>query len=114
SPQGWRWVIRFHPIRSAKDRAADCALFAATGHKGVKIVRENDLLLYELLQECDVHITESSTCALEAMAFGVGTIVVTDTAYGRIGSFYFRSYIDRGVMCTANTADELLAMALSM
>lgn len=114
SPQVWTWVIRFHPIRSIKDRDADCALFAATGHPGVKIARENDSLLYELFQKSDVHITESSTCALEAMAFGVGTIVVTDTAYGQIGKFYFRSYIDRGVMCAADTAEELLAKVHSM
>ncbi|MDR7152336.1 hypothetical protein J2W49_004312 [Hydrogenophaga palleronii] len=114
SPQAWDWMIRFHPIRSTKDRETDCALFAATGHKGVKIVGESDSLLYELFQNIDVHITESSTCALEAMAFGVGTIVVTDTAYGRIGKFYFDSYINRGVMCVADTAGELLAKVQSM
>ncbi len=114
SPKSWKWMIRFHPARSPKDRESDCALFASTGHEGVEIDRKKNSLLYKFLQECDVHITEASTCALEALPFGVSTVVLADTAYGRIGCFYFLSYIERDVMRVAHTADELLAMVLSM
>lgn len=114
SPEGWRWRIRFHPARSTKYREADLALFAATGHKGIETDVENELPLYKCLQQCDVHVTESSTCALEALAFGVGTVVLSDTRLGRVGCFYFRSYIDNDVMHVANTAEELLSRLLSM
>lgn len=114
SPESWRWLIRFHPARSAKNRATDLALFSATGHKGIETDIENELPLYKCLQECDVHVTESSTCALEALAFGVGTVVLSDTRLGRVGCFYFSSYIEHNVMHVANNADELLAKLHSM
>lgn len=109
SPTEWRWLVRFHPSRSVADRAADRLLFLSTGHKGVEMGYPDDVPLYQLLNQCDAHLTGSSTCALEALAFGVPTIILADTALGKVGKVYYRHFVEQDVMHVAETATELLA-----
>lgn len=103
SPYTWRWLIRFHPAREKSKRAQEEQMFKNTGHPGVELERASSILLYELLSESDVHVTSYSACAIEALAFGVRSIII-----GTFGWKNFSSLIDQGLMMQADTSEKLI------
>lgn len=106
SPAMWTWVIRFHPSRQPAERQADQALLLATGHPG--IVFDDGQLLYAQLLECDCHLTEASSVALEAMFFEVPTLILADSILGKLGAISYEKYIAQGFMhCINNPLDGL-------
>jgi hypothetical protein len=92
SPADWCWLVRLHPMMREKTVELK-RLFESTGHAGVCFDLANDAPLYALLRNADVHATSYSTSAMEALAFGVPTVITHENgleAYGR--------YIEDGVM----------------
>lgn len=108
SSLAWVWMIRFHPKRRMKYRAADMRLFLETGHTGLEFERSNESLFFELLNDCDVHVTECSACALEALAFGVPSVILGGSDYGESGKVYYRPFIEKKLMMSADTATDLI------
>src|SRR5436190_1412246 len=103
SPRNWTWLVRFHPARAPDGRRNDERLLLATRHPGLDLTRANESLVFQLLSDCDVHVTETSTVALEALGFGVRTIVI-----GQDGMIRFASFIEQGHMRSARTREELV------
>jgi len=103
SPSSWRWLIRFHPAREKSSRVQEELMFKHASHPGVELDKANSLVLYELLGESDVHVTAYSACAIEALAFGVQTIIISSQ-----GRMTFSSLIDQGLMMTADTSEKLI------
>ena len=102
SPREWRWLIRLHPgMRQHLDSLSKqlCSL----NHPGVNVTESSLLPLYALLTICDVHLTRTSTCALEALAFGLPTVVVHEE-----GRSIFKDYIDAGAMRFADRPEQIL------
>lgn len=108
SPSTWLWMIRLHPKSSMEQRVAIMAKVQEIGHVGVDIDHHSSALLYELMSDCDVHVTESSSCAIEALAFGVRTVIMGGTAYGDLGKFSYRRYIEESLMDTADTVSDMI------
>ncbi len=108
SPLSWMWLLRFHPSRSKKHRDSDMCLCLKTGHPGLEFERSNESLLYTLLNDCDVHVTESSSCSLEALVFGVPSVILESSEVGETGKFYYRQFIERKLMFSVDTARDLI------
>lgn len=102
SPRDWRWLIRIHR-RDAAEQGRIEREFLQTGHPGVEAAQASALPLYALLQQADVHVTGYSTCALEALAFGLRSMLTHPSA-----DSVYRGYIMRGVMKRCESAGELL------
>jgi hypothetical protein len=103
SPATWRWLIRFHPARDKLKRVQEEQMFKLIGHPGVELERANSILLLELLNESDVHVTSYSASAIEALAFGVPSIII-----GAFGRKNFSHLINQGLMMPADTSEKLI------
>ena len=57
--------------------------------------------LYDLIEECDIHVTQNSTVAEEALYLNKSTIII-DPKW----SIYFENYISNGDMFVANTIND--------
>ncbi|MFC1735595.1 hypothetical protein ACFL1X_05720 [Candidatus Hydrogenedentota bacterium] len=101
-PSDWLWLIRVHRQTPAQlDVIADS--FDSLRHKGVLVREATALPLYALLQASDCHITGYSTCAMEALAFDVPTVLLHPSGpdiYGR--------FIENGSMCYIDRREDLL------
>ncbi|XCN73775.1 MAG: hypothetical protein Q3M24_03185 [Candidatus Electrothrix aestuarii] len=107
SPKDWLWMIRVH--RNDHEKLCEFErYFAETKHPGINLRDAIELPLYTLFQISDVHITGFSTCALEALAFHVPSIIIHES-----GKRAFRKYLERGVMQFARNKDELVNLATS-
>lgn len=107
SPKDWLWMIRIH--RNDHEKLSEFErYFSDTEHPGVNLRDAIELPLYTLFQISDVHITGYSTCALEALAFHVPSIIIHES-----GKRIFRKNLESGVMQFARNKDELVNLANS-
>lgn len=98
-PADWLWLLRVH--RSWRDAAAAVEREARKrGLARVVSVQATDLPLYALLRHSDVHVTWASTCAMEATAFGVPSVLLDKAAES-----WFSDYISSGAMRMAPDKD---------
>jgi len=86
APRSWRWWVRPHP--AAFDRAAEGAaqIERVEAMANVELRRAVELPLPILMELADIHLTQSSSTAIEARAAGVRTLF-----YDRVGYRYFES-----------------------
>lgn len=103
SPPGWLWLIRFHPATFPDVASRRLDRLKAFDNTRVEHTLTTQLPLYALLKVCDVHITGHSTCALEALAFGKPTIIVSQDGFDS-----YRDYIEKGVMAFAKDEEKLI------
>jgi hypothetical protein len=90
-PNSWTWVFRNHPsdkegkafLRELKNKLPTRKIDIETGQTNSVI---------EFLSTVDVHATHDSTCALEALALGMPSIITTE-----FGLDYFARWISAGV-----------------
>jgi hypothetical protein len=102
APSDWAWLVRLH--RSMAGERAEWERWAEAKVRGrVRIAAANDLPLYALLSAVDAHVTAFSTCALEALAFGVPSVAI-----GSEGRDAFSLFISHRVMYSADDGPELL------
>ncbi len=95
-PADWLWLLRVH--RGWREKGSDVELEATRrGLPRVLSVQPTMLPLYALLRHVDVHVTWASTCAVEAAAFGVPTVLLDEAARS-----IFQDYISQGIMTVAN------------
>ena len=103
APLDWHWWIRLH--RNMRERAPilEQELQGATG-RPVEVERATALPLYALLRNASWHVTAFSTCALEAMAFGVPTLL-TDAS----GAHAYDEFVKLGAMHTPSGLEARLS-----
>ena len=96
SPTGWRWLIRFHPRTPALVRHEQEQLFESVKRE-IEWERSSRAPLYALFDLADIHVTGSSTSALEAFRFGLPSVLIHCT-----GVEAFQEFVERRVMadCT--------------
>lgn len=109
-PANWLWLLRIH----RKWRKASAAVEREALDRGltqVVSVQATYLPLYALMRHSDVHVTWASTCAIEAAAFGVPTVLLDHAAEA-----IYSDHISAGIMRLAlekDSANGQIADALS-
>src|SRR5690606_5583780 len=84
SPRHVRWLIRLHRQMSDDPTALEQRLRRSGA--AVDVVNASRLPLYALFGVATCHVTGFSTCAIEALAFGVPTLLTHESgraAFGR-------------------------------
>ena len=105
SPQDWLWMIRVH--RNDHEKLSEFErYFAKIEHPGINFRDAAKFPLYTLFQISDVHVTGFSTCALEALAFHVPSIIVHES-----GKRIFSKYLEIGSMKFAKNEDDLVSFS---
>jgi hypothetical protein len=95
------WLVRLHPaMREARPMVKQ----VLGGLENVEIDLASDLPLYALLPRTGVHVTHSSSTVLEAGAFGINSVLLSD-----YGVELFAAECERGVAVRATNAAELIA-----
>jgi len=102
SPSEWAWLIRVHPALP-QERLVVRRELSDAKHQNVFIELGCDTPLHALLQNVDHHVTRDSTCALEAMCFGVATSIIAP-----VGKLAFREFLERGVMSYCESPRDLI------
>jgi hypothetical protein len=105
SPEEWFWLVRLHPATSEKEISHVKNLLNAFSTSKVEYVVASEAPLLLLIGISNVHITGSSTCALEALGFGLPSIIVNED-----GFIAYKKYIDAGVMLFAKNAEDVVSM----
>lgn len=100
SPADWLWLLRVHRGWREASRAVESKA-QERGLARVVSVQATDLPLYALLRHSDVHVTWASTCAMEATAFGVPTVLLHEAAEA-----IFSDYVSSGAMSLAHEGDD--------
>ena len=72
-----------------------------------KIYSKNEVDLYQLLELCQLHLTEESAVAIEADQLGLNTIVFSES-----GKDCFSNYIEEGRFIYCNCANTEAFIAL--
>ncbi len=103
APADWSWLVRAH--RSSGESAArlERELRRETG-SAVEVVRATRLPLYALLGVCAWHATGFSTCALEALPFGVPTLLLHPS-----GAHAYAAFVAEGAMVATEGVSSRVA-----
>lgn len=107
APPDWLWLLRIHPTDRHAGIDPASVLLERTGRVGganIETEHASRANLVALLERADVHVTDNSSSCLEALEFGVPTVI-----YGSLGRQVFADYIEEGVFATASDAEAFLA-----
>jgi hypothetical protein len=104
SPREWRWWVRVHG-RMGDDAKQLEVEFARATQRSVDVREATRLPLYALLRACSWHVTGFSTCALEALAFGVPTLLLHPS-----GEHAYADFVEQQVMWQHQAIDESLGL----
>jgi hypothetical protein len=100
SPDDYLILLRFHPMTGNYEKQM---LLNRIGNKvNVETKKATELNLYALFMNCDLHLTHSSVTAVEALAFGVPSVICSGA-----GREFFKEYIENGVMFYARSLNEI-------
>jgi hypothetical protein len=103
APRDWCWLVRLHP--HSRDRVGEVkSSLARAGVNNALVEEPTVALLYPLLRRADHHVTCWSTVCYEALAMGVPTTLVHETARQ-----LYQGYIDQGVFILALDVYTLLS-----
>jgi hypothetical protein len=102
SPAQWFWLLRFHPATSAAERSYFEAKLRSLECPNCEYELSGSMAPYALMQLCDLQVTGYSTCAQEALFFGLPTITVT-----RDGASALAEFIRAGSMLAAQDVAEI-------
>jgi hypothetical protein len=100
APPDWLWLVRPHRQTKVDPARLEAELREATGRR-VDVLRAARLPLYALLQVCAWHVTGFSTCALEALAFGVPTLLTHES-----GAHAYADLVAQRVMWPHGSPEE--------
>jgi hypothetical protein len=103
SPDEWLWLLRFHPATPQAERSHFESRLGAMSRTNFEHELSSRMALYALMQQSNVHVTGHSTCAQEALCFGVPTVTITGN-----GASAYKEFIDGGTMRYAGSAPDLL------
>jgi len=102
SPPEWLWLIRLHRQQLSQMNIIE-AEFSTLTHSAIILRQATNLPLYAMFTACDCHVTWYSTCAVEALAFGVPSVILHPS-----GLHAFKRYIEDGVMYYCNESREIM------
>lgn len=77
SQHHYHFFIRLHPVMIGREEEIEYMLREDYGITNFDIDKATNTPLYFLLPQIDVHITYASAAAIEAMHFGVGTVITS-------------------------------------
>jgi hypothetical protein len=92
TPSHWRWWVRLHG-RMGDDAAQLEAELGRATDRSVEVREATRLPLHALMRACAWHVTGFSTCALEALAFGVPTLLLHPS-----GERAYAGFVEQQVM----------------
>jgi hypothetical protein len=95
------WLWRFHPLTSPAERVE--LETQLKEHQNVHVIDAGEIHLYSLFKLADRHVTYSSATAMEALSFGLKTILIHPN-----GKDYFKDPVSDGVMHYAQNHVEIL------
>ncbi len=99
-PSDWLWLVRLHRRTQARPEQLQAELAGATG-RAIEAVEATRLPLHALLRVAAAHVTAFSTCALEALAFGVPTLLSHPS-----GEHAYAAFVAEQVMWPHRSASE--------
>ncbi len=102
SPNEWLWLIRLHPRQTGEKEMIKDTL-AGYQIDNYEMDYATQCSLYALLPRVDCHITAWSTVLIEALAFRIPSIIISEQGYE-----LYEDRIESGVFEYAEDADELL------
>jgi hypothetical protein len=91
-PRDWTWFLRLHGRMREEPQQLEAELRRACDRE-VDVVNATRLPLHALMRACVWHVTGFSTCALEALAFGVPTLLFHPS-----GEHAFSRFVEQQVM----------------
>jgi hypothetical protein len=100
APPEWLWLVRPHRRTKLDPASLEAELREATG-RSVDVRQAARLPLYALLRVCAWHVTGFSTCALEALAFGVPTLLTHES-----GAHAYADLVAQRVMWPHGSPEE--------
>ena len=102
SSDDYGWFLRLHrEMTTEVDALTD--QFISLKNKKIEIDKATNMPLYSLLKNAQVHVTSFSTCALEALAFGLPSLLLHE-----MGKETFHDYIKDGVMYFTENVNEAI------
>ena len=104
SPRSWKWLIRFHPVESNEQKKQNISLFRST-IANVEWEYPSDAPLFDILPLSHYHVTLYSSSCIEALAFGVPSILIDKT-----GVDVYEDYIKDKIFNYAETGEKLLKL----
>jgi hypothetical protein len=104
APLHWRWLVRLHRSMTESPEKLEAELRETIG-SNIEITAATRLPLHALLRVSAWHVTGFSTCALEALPFGVPTLLTHES-----GDHAFAEFIEAGVMHSWRSAEQAVAM----
>lgn len=105
------FIFRFHPARSEALRKRDVAIIGSSLRNHlVEFEFPEVSALYSSIERSDLLITEGSVAALEALAFGIKTIITGNGDLAKQALIDYGDYIKEGQMECARDANELVDM----
>ena len=102
APTEWLWMLRIYPGMEQKIDEIT-ALFADLNIDNVEISMASRMPLYQLLKHIDWHVSEGSTVCVEALRWGVPSVLLNPHAKES-----FARQLADGVFVTANSSEELI------
>lgn len=103
SPTEWKWFIRLHPGMIADKERFQTIFKSQCPNANIELDHATELPLLAWLRHIDIHVTQFSTCIIEAETFGVPSIITHVN-----GMDMYADQIQKGTACTAFTAIDLI------
>ncbi len=97
----FNWLIRLHPSMM-DEKSVVQEMLANSDIHNYELDVSSELPLYTILSNIDLHITHSSSTAIEASYFGVNSIVTSDYGWTLLSGQLESEYINLGI-----TADQI-------
>ncbi|EKD28519.1 MAG: hypothetical protein ACD_79C00287G0026 [uncultured bacterium] len=102
SQNDWFWLVRIHPmIKSQVEQIESILDFEQIDNYEVKLSTE--LPIYSLLNMVHVFITPGSTISVEALSFGIKTLL-----FGKLGEEIYSDFIEKGIFIKVESKDQIL------
>jgi hypothetical protein len=100
TPLHWRWWVRLHGRMGDDATRLETELCRAT-RRSVEVREATRLPLPALMRACSWHVTGFSTCALEALAFGIPTLLLHPS-----GEHAYARFVEKQVMWPHQSSRE--------
>lgn len=102
SKPDWQWWIRLHPLMLDKKEQIK-TLFSEHSTARIEVEDASSTELFTLLSKMDAHITHSSATVLEALEFGIPSIV-----FSPMGKALYERKINNRQMFFSNQFEDIL------
>lgn len=99
------WIFRLHPHHFDTQNSWLIEQLEHIHPSNYEIQKPRVTNLYQVLKETDIHITFESSVTIEALSYGIKTIVTTMDGYD-----YYKYYIDKGYVYFSQDSEEIVAL----